>query len=199
MRMRYVIFMSVVSLAVPYFSTFSHKRHDFWGKNIIGHKMCVFWFSAQLLCKTFIILKRSQRDTVISVHKSLCQASVILVRFWWKLNFLYRFTKNTQTWNLMKICSVEAKLFHADGRTDKHHYANNRFSGLCNQYCDSLRTGRPGDRIPVAGEIFRVRPDLPWGPPSFLYNGYRVFLGGKAAGAWRWPPTHHLAPRLKRE
>jgi len=22
-----------------------------------------------------------------------------------------------------------------------------------------------------------------------LYNGYRVFPGGKAAGAWRWPPT----------
>ena len=47
---------------------------------------------------------------------------------------------------------------------------------------------RSGDRIPVAGEIFRTRPDLPWGPPSLLYNGYRVFPGGKAAGAWRWPP-----------
>jgi hypothetical protein len=27
------------------------------------------------------------------------------------------------------------------------------------------------------------------GPPSLLYNGYRIFSGGKAAGAWRWPPT----------
>ena len=34
------------------------------------------------------------------------------------------------------------------------------------------------------GEIFRTRPDRPWGPPSLLYNGYRVFQGGKAAGAW---------------
>jgi hypothetical protein len=24
---------------------------------------------------------------------------------------------------------------------------------------------------------------------SLLHNGYRVFSGGKAAGAWRWPPT----------
>jgi hypothetical protein len=32
-------------------------------------------------------------------------------------------------------------------------------------------------------------PDRPWGPPSLLYNGYRVFPGGKSAGAWRWPPT----------
>ena len=39
------------------------------------------------------------------------------------------------------------------------------------------------------GEIFRTRPDRPWGPPSLLYNRYRVFPGGKAAGAWRWPPT----------
>ena len=23
-----------------------------------------------------------------------------------------------------------------------------------------------------------------WGPPSLLYNGYRLFPGGKAAGAW---------------
>ena len=28
-----------------------------------------------------------------------------------------------------------------------------------------------------------------WGPPSPLYNGYRVCPGGKAAGAWRWLPT----------
>jgi hypothetical protein len=41
----------------------------------------------------------------------------------------------------------------------------------------------------VGGEIFLTRPDRPWGPLSLLYNGYRVFLGDKAAGAWRWPPT----------
>jgi large subunit ribosomal protein LP1 len=36
---------------------------------------------------------------------------------------------------------------------------------------------------PGGGEIFRTRPDRPWGPPSLLYNGYRVFPGGKAARA----------------
>jgi len=35
----------------------------------------------------------------------------------------------------------------------------------------------------AAGEIFRTRPDSPWGPLSILYNGYRVILGGKTAGA----------------
>jgi hypothetical protein len=39
------------------------------------------------------------------------------------------------------------------------------------------------------GEIFRTRPDRPWGPPSLLYNGYRVFPRGKSAGVWRWPHT----------
>ena len=29
----------------------------------------------------------------------------------------------------------------------------------------------------------------PWGPPSLPYNGYRVFPGCKAAGAWCWRPT----------
>ena len=29
------------------------------------------------------------------------------------------------------------------------------------------------------GEISRTSPDRPWGPPSLLYNGYRVFPGGK--------------------
>jgi len=42
-----------------------------------------------------------------------------------------------------------------------------------------------GIEVPVGGEIFRTRPDRPWDPSSFLYNGYRVFPGGKAAGAWR--------------
>jgi hypothetical protein len=32
---------------------------------------------------------------------------------------------------------------------------------------------------PGGGEIFRTFPDRPWGPPSLLYNGYRVFPGGK--------------------
>jgi len=32
---------------------------------------------------------------------------------------------------------------------------------------------------PGREEIFRTCTDRPWGPPSLLYNGYRVFLGGK--------------------
>ena len=42
---------------------------------------------------------------------------------------------------------------------------------------------------PGGGEIFRARPDRPWGPPNVIYSEYCVFIGGKAAGTWRWPST----------
>jgi len=48
----------------------------------------------------------------------------------------------------------------------------------------ATRYGLAGHRVPVGSEIFRTRPDRLWGQPSLLYNGYWVFPGGKAAGAW---------------
>jgi len=36
-----------------------------------------------------------------------------------------------------------------------------------------------GGSNPGGGEIFRTCPDRPWGPPSLLCNGYRVFPKGK--------------------
>ena len=44
---------------------------------------------------------------------------------------------------------------------------------------------------PCGGEIFRACPDRLWGPPSFLYNGYRVFPGVKS-GRGVTPTPHPL-------
>jgi len=52
------------------------------------------------------------------------------------------------------------------------------FPGTSVGIATELRAGRSGDRIPVGGEILRTCPYRPWGPPSLLYNGYRVFTGG---------------------
>ena len=51
---------------------------------------------------------------------------------------------------------------------------------------DSLATGWTvrGSNL-GRGEIFRTHSDRPRGPPSLLYNGYRVIPKGKSAGAWR--------------
>jgi hypothetical protein len=46
------------------------------------------------------------------------------------------------------------------------------------RYSYWLRDGRSGDRKPGGGEIFRTRPDQSWGPPSLLYNVYRVSFPG---------------------
>ena len=58
------------------------------------------------------------------------------------------------------------------------------------QSVQQLATGWTGrGSNPGGGEICRTRPDRPWGLPSLLYNGCRVFPGGKAAGAWCRLPT----------
>jgi hypothetical protein len=43
----------------------------------------------------------------------------------------------------------------------------------------AYRLDGPGIESRLGGEIFRTSPDRPWGPPSILYDGYRVFPGGK--------------------
>jgi hypothetical protein len=65
--------------------------------------------------------------------------------------------------------------------------------GIANVYGWTVRESNP-----CRGDIFSTRPDRPWGPPSHLYNGYRVFPGCKAARAWRWPPTPSSAEVNKR-
>jgi len=44
------------------------------------------------------------------------------------------------------------------------------------------------------GKIFRTCPDRPSGPPSPLYNGYRVFPGGKSGWGVTLTPYPLLVP-----
>jgi hypothetical protein len=52
---------------------------------------------------------------------------------------------------------------------------------------------------PGRGEIFRTRPDRPWGPPSLLYNGYRVFPGVYGGRGVTLTPHPFLVPLVVKE
>ena len=54
--------------------------------------------------------------------------------------------------------------------------------------------GGPGIESRWGGEIFRTCPDRPWGPPSLLYNGYRVFPGVKSGPVVTMTPHPLLVP-----
>jgi len=112
---------------------------------------CVFWFSVQLLYKTFLVLKRTERDMINNIYRSSCEVPGIFVRFYWNLNLLDRLKKNTQLPNFMNIRLLGAESFHADRRlegqvdrrtdntkltvafrnfTKSHKYLQNFFSGV---------------------------------------------------------------------
>ena len=64
-------------------------------------------------------------------------------------------------------------------------------------YCDSLRTGRFGDRIPV-GAIFSVHMHTgPGTHPAFYAVGTGLFPGAKWPGS-NLNHSYYLAPRLKK-
>ena len=115
--MRHVILSSVASPDLQYFSTLSHKRHHFRKRKTLLKMEYVFWFSQKILSETFLILRRTERGIIINVHRSSRKIPVILVGVEWILNFLNRFSKNTQISKSMKIRPVGAELFHVDRKT----------------------------------------------------------------------------------
>ena len=127
-RMLHIVISFVAPLARPYFSTLSHKQHNFWRK--VFEQKCVFWSSLQLLSETFLIPRRTQRGIVINMKTSSCKVPVVLVGFKWNLNFFrqvfeksinIKFHQNPSSWSLVVPCE----------RTDGHDEANCRFSKFC--------------------------------------------------------------------
>jgi hypothetical protein len=54
-----------------------------------------------------------------------------------------------------------------------------------------LRAGWSGDRIPVGRDFLHF-----WGPPSLLYNGYRVFPGGRKRSGRNDDTTPHSSAEV---
>jgi len=57
----------------------------------------------------------------------------------------------------------------------------------------------PGSESRWGGEIFRTCPNRSWGPPSLLYNGYRVHPGGKERPGCDADPSLHSSAVVKKE
>jgi len=126
-RIRRIVLSNVAFPAVSYFP-YCLKNGIIFERKKIEHKMRVLIFSTTCL-KYFSFQRRNQRDTIVNVYRSLCTVPVLLVRFFWNLNFLYRFSKNRIS-NFIKICPVGAE-FLADGLTDRYDEANSRFLQFC--------------------------------------------------------------------
>jgi hypothetical protein len=137
-----------------------------WGKKLFNIK-CAFLFFLHLLSETFLTLRRIERGIVINVGGSSCKVPVILVSYWWKLNFLDRFSKNTQMSRFMKTLTVGTEFFNEDGRTDRQTWRSwvaflnlsNAPKGECTFYAvkkklsqQLLKEGRKDGRRPVKRE-----------------------------------------------
>ena len=99
-----------------------------------GHwiKYVCFISPRNFLTETYLILRRTQRVIIINIHTVLCKVTVILVRFYWKLNFLdFPFSKNLQICNFMKIRPVGTELFLADRQTDM-----TKLTVACKKFCE---------------------------------------------------------------
>ena len=78
----------------------------------------------------------------------------ILVRFYRNLNFLDRFSKNTQISYSIKNRPAGAELFLADERTARHEEANSNFS----QFCEKLLSPKKKTENVSKAKLFcRVR------------------------------------------
>jgi hypothetical protein len=81
------------------------------------------------LPEIFLILRRIERDLIKTVYWYSCEQPVILIR---NLNFLDRFSKNSQVSDFMKILPVAAEFFHLDGRwTRGQTRVNSGFTQFC--------------------------------------------------------------------
>jgi len=78
-----------------------------------------------------------------------------------------------------------ADIYVGDPTTGASSYHIYVYYTLWCRYSDLLRGRRSGDRIPVGSRFFAPAQMGPDAQASVLYNGNRVFPGGKAAGVWR--------------
>ena len=84
-RMRHVVICGQ-SACTQYFYTLSHKQNDFGEGKLLNTKF-VLWFSLQLLSETFLILRRTERDIIKNIYRSVCKSTGYCCQTLMKLGF----------------------------------------------------------------------------------------------------------------
>jgi hypothetical protein len=80
MRMGRITLSRVVFLAILLFLHIISQPARFCGKKNIEHKICAL-FDVQILSETLLILRKTQQDITINVHKTPCKVPVVIVIF----------------------------------------------------------------------------------------------------------------------
>jgi hypothetical protein len=109
---------------LQYFSTYPVNGMIF--ENKLLNIKCVFQDSLQLFSKTFFILRRTERDMIKNVYRSLCKELFSLSAFN-ETSDLSKYFRKTIKYQIL-IGPVGAELCQADRLTDRHNEANRRFS-----------------------------------------------------------------------
>jgi hypothetical protein len=146
-------------------------------------KNCLYWDLPRLSCSGWVLNSRGLSKSPAHFTGSLlCREAGTNVRCYrrrrwcgvdeYRENWFKCWNQETHTHTQYMVIS------------EIYIFKENRYN-----YLSIIRAGRSGDRIPVGARFFAHVQTSPGAPPSLLYNGYRVFSGGKAAGAWCWPPT----------
>ena len=85
---------------------------------------CVLIFPT-ILYEKFLILTRIKPQIITNFHSCSGKVPVIIGQILVKLEFSGQiFEKSTEKSNLMNIRPMDAQLFNADGRTNRHEEAN---------------------------------------------------------------------------
>jgi hypothetical protein len=138
-----------------------------------SHRACLCLPSTSTSTETEFTLRRRKTNDYSVIDRGQC-----------KINFM----KDT-TGKKLKCCiRVNRKRRKARNESEKRNFTSTKgWVGMA-QSVKQLATGR---------EIFRTRPDRPWGPPSLLHSGYRSYQGERGWGV-AFTTYPNLAPRLKK-
>ena len=77
----------------------------------------MFWFSLQRLSEKFLVLRRTERDSIINVHRSSCKVPVTFCKTLMRLEYSRQIFENCSSIKFLKTNS-SGKLFHTDRQRD---------------------------------------------------------------------------------